>query len=389
VSAGVWIFVLAILVVIMVHESGHFFVAKLFGFKATKFFLGFGPTLWSVQRGETEYGVKALPLGGFVKIAGMNPYEDLAPQDRARSYPSKPRWQRALLLLAGSATHWILVFVVLVPTLLWIGLPTARGSNVLYAVQKSSPAVAAGLEPGDRIVEVGGTAADSWPDIRSYIRARGGRTATFVVARDGEHRELSARLWWAIYSRDGQLAQFERDRSELRPLRSGEDVVGFLGVSPEPLYESFGFGEAVAQSGRTTWLLTTRSVQGIGSFFGQVFDGTLFSKLSAEGPRTGASEPIGIVGGARIAGETFERGRYLELILSMCGLVISVAILNLLPLPPLDGGHLAVVAFEAVTRRTVDLRRLIPIAAAVISFFVLVFLAMLYLDLARPIEVPF
>ncbi len=101
----VTLFVISIVVAIMLHEFGHYATAKLFGMKVEKFFLGFGPTLWSFRRGDTEYGVKAIPAGGFVKIVGMNPYEDVAPEDESRSYPNKPRWQRAIMIAAGPATH--------------------------------------------------------------------------------------------------------------------------------------------------------------------------------------------------------------------------------------------------------------------------------------------
>src|SRR5919106_2539157 len=133
-SARILIFIVGILVVVMIHESGHFLMAKLFDFKATKFFVGFGPTLWSTQRGETEYGVKALPLGGFVKIVGMNPYEEVAPEDESRSYPNKPKWQRALVLVAGSATHWVVAFVLLVFAAIAIGFPTGDATTVIESV---------------------------------------------------------------------------------------------------------------------------------------------------------------------------------------------------------------------------------------------------------------
>src|ERR687895_1916200 len=126
---GIWYFVVALLVVVMVHEAGHFLVAKAFDFKATKFFVGFGPTLWSFHRGETEYGIKALPLGGFVKIVGMNPYEEVPPEDQPRAYPNKPIWQRALLLVAGSATHWVVAFIILLITAMTIGFPTGSATN--------------------------------------------------------------------------------------------------------------------------------------------------------------------------------------------------------------------------------------------------------------------
>src|ERR687895_431164 len=146
---GIWYFVVALLVVVMVHEAGHFFVAKLFDFKATKFFVGFGPTLWSTQRGETEYGVKAIPAGGFVKIVGMNPYEEIPAVDQPRAYPNKPRWQRALLLVAGSATHWVIAFVILFVTAMTIGFPTEQLANSVAAVQSGTPASEAGIQEGD------------------------------------------------------------------------------------------------------------------------------------------------------------------------------------------------------------------------------------------------
>jgi membrane-associated protease RseP (regulator of RpoE activity) len=386
---GIWLFVVAILVVVMVHEGGHFLVAKAFDFQATKFFVGFGPTLWSYRRGETEYGVKALPLGGFVKITGMNPYEEVPERDRSRSYPNKPRWQRALVLLAGSATHWVLVFAVLVPTLMLIGVPTGEGSNELYAVQSRSPAAEAGLAPGDRIVGVGGRPTQSWDEIRAYIRASGGEEATFTVERDGARRTVEADLWWAVYDRRDRPVELAPEQSQLGAPRPGEEVVGFLGVSPQPAYETASLPDALAGAARRTWTYTELSVRGIGEVFGQVFDGRLWAALAGSGERAPDEGPLGIVGASRIADESVDRGQYLAFIELIASFTIFVGLMNLLPLPPLDGGHLAVVGYEAVTKRTVDVRKLIPLAAAVISFFVLLFVAVLYLDLARPIKIPF
>jgi membrane-associated protease RseP (regulator of RpoE activity) len=385
---GIWYFVIAILVVVMVHEAGHFLVAKAFDFKATKFFVGFGPTLWSVHRGETEYGIKALPLGGFVKIVGMNPYEEVAPEDAARSYPTKPRWQRTLVLLAGSATHWFVVMALLIPTLMFLGLPSREPSTELDSLQPGSPAAEAGLRPGDDIVGVGGRPTDSWPEIRNYIRARAGKKATFMVERDGDTRTVAATLGWALYDRRGRPLDSAASRAGLRAPGPGEEVVGFLGVAPKPAFQTFTFTGAVARAAQRTWLYTTLSVRGIGQVFGQVFDGTLWNALAGEGPRAPDEGPIGLVGAAGIADESVDRGQYLAFIELIASFTIFVGIMNLLPLPPLDGGHIAVVAYEAVTKKTVDLRKLIPVAAAVISFFVLLFLAVLYLDLARPIKVP-
>src|SRR5918992_1889294 len=198
VSFGVILFILAILVVVMVHESGHFLVAKAFGFKAIKFFVGFGPTLWSVQKGETEYGVKAIPAGGFVKILGMSPYEEIDPEDEPRTYPNKPRWQRALLLVAGSATHWVVAFVLLVVAIMTIGLPTGLSNQVAEVTTTikgvETPAGKLGIEPGDRIVAVGGSQTSSWAEIRRYIRAHAGREADFSIEHNGDVRTVTVEL---------------------------------------------------------------------------------------------------------------------------------------------------------------------------------------------------
>ncbi|MGH2730980.1 MAG: M50 family metallopeptidase [Actinomycetota bacterium] len=387
---GVILLVIAILVVVMVHESGHFLVAKMFGFKATKFFLGFGPTLWSTTKGETEYGVKAFPLGGFVKIVGMNPYEEVPPEDVPRAYTSKPRWQRALLLVAGSATHWVVAFVLLVVALMTIGLPTGVTNEVAEVTTMidgvETPAGELGIEPGERIVAVGGSRTSSWTEIRRYIRAHAGEHAEFTIEDDGESRTVTVELGTAIFDERGGLVEYvppteEVDRSK------GETTAGFLGVAAEEDYDTEGVTGAISESGKITWDVTKSSVGAIDNVFLPVFNGELIDALSGgERPSDGA---VGLVGVGRIAGATVDEGRYLDLIGLIVGFTIFVGIMNLLPLPPLDGGHLAVLAYESVTRKEVDIRKLIPIAAAVISFFVLLFLAVLILDIADPIETPF
>ncbi|MBA3431936.1 MAG: site-2 protease family protein [Actinobacteria bacterium] len=391
---GVLLFIAAILTVVMIHEAGHFIVAKHYGFKATQFFIGFGPTLWSTRRGETEYGVKALPLGGFVKILGMNPYEEIAPEDRSRAYSSKPAWQRALVLVAGSATHWVVAFVLLVVTTMTIGFPTGDATNRVAAVETlvgggQTPALEAGLRPGDVIVGVGGDATNTWGEIRSYIRGRGGKPAEFTIERDGATRTLEATLGRAVFASSGRLRSYVGPGEPLPERRPGDEVVGFLGVQPQPEFQTQGFPGAVVEAGERTWEVTMLSVRGIGDVFGMVFGGELWDAVTGNGTRAVDEGPLGLVGAGRIAGETVATGNYLQFIGLIVGFTIFVGLMNLLPLPPLDGGHLAVVAYEAISGKAVDLRRLIPVAAAVISFFVVLFLAVLYLDLARPIRVPF
>ena len=391
---GLLIFIAAILTVVMIHEGGHFLVAKAFDFKATKFFVGFGPTLWSVERGETEYGVKALPLGGFVKIVGMNPYEDVPPEDQPRSYPNKPRWQRALVIVAGSATHFLVAFVLLFFTFFAIGFPTDEPTSKLSAVSDridgtETGAGRAGLEPGDRIAAIGDIRDPSWEQISGYIEAHGGDAIAIVVERDGETFTRTVTLGRALFSRDGVPVEYAEPGDELPAPKPGQEVGGFLGVSPEVKVEKEGFFGAIGQAGWWTWETTTLSVEGMGEVFTMVFGGELWDALTGEGPRTIDEGPLGIVGAGRIASESVSTGEELDLIALIVGFTVFVGLMNLLPLPPLDGGHLAVIAYEAVTKKTVDVRKLIPIAAAVISFFVILFVAVLYLDLARPIQSPF
>ena len=391
---GVLLFVAAILVVVMIHEAGHFLVAKAFDFKATKFFVGFGPTLWSTTRGETEYGVKALPLGGFVKIVGMNPYEQVEAADVPRSYPNKPRWQRALVLVAGSATHWLVAFVLLVATAVAIGFPTGEATTTVAQVTESlggetTPAGETDLRSGDRILALDGRGVESWDEVSSYIKDRAGEDITLTVERDGERRTVAARLGTAVFDAEGNVVAYAPPGGRAPEPPAGGTEGGFFGVSPEPEFRKEGLGGAIAEAAGQTWELTTLSVTGIGEVFSMVFDGTLWEALTGEGERQPTEGPLGLVGAGRIAGATIQAGDWLNFIGLIVSFTIFVGLMNLLPLPPLDGGHLAVLAWEAVTGKAVDVRKLIPLAAAVISFFVVLFLAVLYLDLARPVQLPF
>jgi membrane-associated protease RseP (regulator of RpoE activity) len=392
-NLGVLIFIVAILVVIMIHEGGHFLVAKAFGFKASQYFLGFGPTVWSFKKGETEYGVKALPLGGFVKIVGMNPYEEVPPEDEPRAYGNKPRWQRALVIVAGSATHFVVAFFILLVAAMTLGFPTEKPSNKLATVQteidgKPSPASEAGLHLGDTIVGVGGRSTDSWFTIRDYIRSHGGQRATFTVAREGEDLDVVARLGTAIFDSSGKFVEYAPPGESLRATKPGETVAGFLGVQPDSIYETEGPVGAVGAAASQTWLATTESVKGMGDMFGQIFGGEIVDALKGSGERNFDEGPTGIIGAGRIASKTLEANRPIDLVYLIVYFTVFVGIMNLLPLPPLDGGHLAVIGYEGITRKKVDVRKLIPIAAAVIAFFVVLFFAVIYLDLARPLRLP-
>ncbi|MGH3742575.1 MAG: M50 family metallopeptidase, partial [Micromonosporaceae bacterium] len=217
-TLGVVLFALGIFVSICLHEAGHMYTAKAFGMKVTRYFAGFGPTLWSFRRGETEYGLKAIPAGGFVKIVGMTPLEEEAevgPEDRHRVFWRKPLWQRTVVLCAGSLTHFLLGFLILWFTAVFVGLPntadaSAPASRVeIGAVEKcvatkwqydpeqkmprpcepgkdpKSPAAQADLRPGDVIVTFDGKRVSSWNGLVAKVRAAGGERVSLSYQRDG------------------------------------------------------------------------------------------------------------------------------------------------------------------------------------------------------------
>lgn len=392
-NAGVLIVIVAILVVIMIHELGHLLAAKAFGFKATKYFLGFGPRIWSIKRGETEYGIAAIPAGGYVKIVGMNPYEEVSEEDQPRSYPNKPKWQRALVVAAGPATHWVVAFLLLTVAMMTIGIQTDEPTNQVNAISvrtegstERTAAAEAGIRPDDRIVAIDGDRTTEWEDISDFIRTHPDERASLTLERDGEERTVDVHFGKAIFNADGDVVAYAGPGDDIREPEAGEELVGFLGVEPATFFDKKGFFEAIGSAGSEVGATTVASVKGIGRIFVTVFNGDLFAEVAGTGEREITEDSaVGIVGFVRFAGDIFELGRVYDLVLIIVQFTILVGLMNLLPLPPLDGGHLAVVAYEGITDKTVDIRKMIPVAAAVIAFFLVLFVAVLYLDIFRPL----
>src|SRR5579863_1679353 len=172
----------------MLHETGHFVAAKRFGMKCTRYFVGFGPTIWSFGRGETEYGIKALPVGGFVKIVGMTSMDDVDPEDEARSFRRAPGWQRLIVLAAGSFMHFVLAAVLIFGLALTVGI-----ENECTSAQ--SPAQVAGLKVGDQVTSFDGTPVSTWTQLSSKIlKAKPGVPVTLTVLRDGQSLTLRTAL---------------------------------------------------------------------------------------------------------------------------------------------------------------------------------------------------
>ncbi|HEU5264925.1 MAG TPA: M50 family metallopeptidase [Gaiellaceae bacterium] len=367
---GVFIFIFAVLLAIGIHEAGHFATAKWFKIKVDRFFIGFGPKLWSMKRGETEYGVSAFPIGGYVRIAGMNPLEEIPPEERSRTFKAKPAWQRAIVLAAGSVTHFLVALIIIAAILATAGEPDFDNPTLTIgavgpcAGEDEAPSELAGLKAGDRVVSVAGESVTEWRQVQEAIRNRSpGQTIDIVVERDGRQRSFNATLGGC--ERDGR-------------------TIAFLGVSPEFATVERPVGSAIvtatARVGTGMW----DSLVAFKNIFSPSTLGRLFKVAVGQEERR-PEDPATVVGIGKTSGDLARQGDFVGLFLLVAGFNVFVGVANLLPLPPLDGGHLAVLGFEKLTRREVDMRKLIPITAMVLTVFGMLFLLLLYTDIVNPL----
>jgi membrane-associated protease RseP (regulator of RpoE activity) len=366
---GVLFFIFFVLVAIAFHEFGHFATAKAFGIKVDKFFIGFGPKLWSTKRGETEYGVSAFPIGGYVKIAGMSPLDEIGPDDEGRTFKAKPAWQRAIVLAAGSFTHFLVALIIIASILAFAGEtdldhPTlAIGAVGSETPGEVTPSQQAGLKPGDTVVSVAGTTVRRWQEVQQAIRNHPAETVTIVVLRNGEQLTLHATL--QVHERDGKK-------------------IGFLGVSPKFRVIHRSAPEAIGAAGSQVASGMKDSLAAFGKIFRPSTLGRLFKVAAGSEPRS-VDDPATVVGIGKASGDLARQGDWVGLFLLVAGFNIFVGVANLLPLPPLDGGHLAVLTYEKIRRRDVDMRKLLPITAMVLTAFGTLFILLLYLDIVKPL----
>jgi membrane-associated protease RseP (regulator of RpoE activity) len=377
------LFIVVIIGAIMLHEFGHFLTAKLFGMKVTQFFVGFGPTLWSVDTGETEYGVKGIPAGGYVKIVGMTPWEEVDPADDGRLFYQQAPWKRLIVLSAGSFTHVVLAILLLFSALAFVGLPGEDATTQIRAITADSPAATAGLRAGQTITAVDGVPTDSFDDVRTAVEDKFGDTVAVTVGQGSSQRTVDVTL----------------DVAHPNPDFDGR---GFLGVAPRFIDEPLGVVEgakATFSGDFSIWSLTTATVDGLAQVFSFQGLGQFFGSVGAEGPRQ-ADSVTSLVGAGQIVNEYGSQGDIFAVLLILGQLNLVLGLLNMLPLPPLDGGHVAVMAVEEAVNgarrfrsRSGESRRpkfhlnpsvVTPIALTVIAFFLVLTTTALYLDITSP-----
>ena len=220
-SAGFTIlaFALVISVVVFFHELGHLLVGKALGVKALRFSIGFGPRLFGFKGKETEYRVSLLPLGGYVKFAGDNPYEEVAPEDRGRGFLEQPPWKKGLIAFAGPAANFILAIVLYI---LVFATPHPDLAAKVGYVKPQSPAAQAGLHSGDRIVAIDGERVDGWSDLQERIRSHLGQPLTMEIERDGAR--LSLRLVPAIHEETNPIETVKHGRIGISPVPRAAEV---------------------------------------------------------------------------------------------------------------------------------------------------------------------
>jgi membrane-associated protease RseP (regulator of RpoE activity) len=399
-KVGVWALVVLVglLVSITLHELGHFIAAKRAGMQVTEFFLGFGPRVWSMRRGETEYGLKLLPAGAYVRIVGMHNLEEVPPEDEGRTYRQAGLKDRLCTVVAGVAMNaaiavaliWVLLAVVGVDGGRLLATPELPAR--LDRVFSGSPAAAAGLEAGDRIVTVEGRSIEDFEDLRETVQPRMGETLDVGYVRDGEARTTT--ITPGRYAVPGG--------------GSGCGLGVTSDVQTDPV-ERVNPAVAVPQSFVELGHFTGLTVQGLGRFFspsGLNDYGNQVANAGNEGEpqrcvpvapasagSSGSDSPnriLSLVGLFQVGTEAPN----IEVMLFLFAVLnITLAVVNLIPLLPFDGGHIAIAIYEGVqerrrrmqTRYFADVARLLPLTYVVVLLLFALFVSSIYLDIASPI----
>ncbi|MGI9649360.1 MAG: M50 family metallopeptidase [Acidimicrobiia bacterium] len=356
--------VIGLFAAIFFHEAAHFAAAKAFGMQVTEFFAGFGPRLWSFRRGETEYGIKLfVPLGGYVKITGMSPVEEVDPEVEHRTYRGSVFWKKSVVVLAGVGANFLLAFLIFYFVFAVVGVAEteSRVGTVILELDDGTPTPASlsDLESGDLILSVDGEEVEYWGDLLDELRDKADVELVLVVERDG-----------ATFTTT--LTPAEREGR------------GFVGIAiPDAVTRTLGPGAALSRTVEIYWQSIEASVGAVGSLLWPPNLIDLFGD-AVEGTDPGNGRPVTVVGLVGESSNIFDAAGWAGIFYLIAGLNIIVGLFNVLPLFPLDGGHFAVAAYEKLRGKPVDVEKLVPLAVGVIMFFVSIFLLGLWFDLFGP-----
>ncbi|MDO0925467.1 site-2 protease family protein [Streptomyces sp. TG1A-8] len=424
---GIVVFAVGLLVSIAWHELGHLSTAKLFGIRVPQYMVGFGPTVWSRTKGDTEYGVKAVPLGGYIRMIGMFPpdgsgrvtarstspwrgmiedartaaYEELKPGDETRMFYTRKPWKRVIVMFAGPFMNLVLAVALFLTVLMGFGIQqqTTTVASVSPCViaqsqnrdtcrksDPASPAADAGIRRRDRIVSFDGRPTGDWNTLSDLIRDSAGKTVPIVVDRDGRRLTLHATIATNLVTRKDSSGNYVK----------GYVKAGFLGFSAATGVTRLDLGDSV------TWM-TERvgdAVDSLAALPGKI--PALWDAAFGDGPREPDS-PMGIVGAARVTGEIATLDipasqQVAMFVMLLAGFNLSLFLFNMLPLLPLDGGHIAGALWESLRRGVArvlrrpdpgpfDVAKLMPVAYVVAGIFVCFTLLVLVADVVNPVKI--
>ncbi|MFE0490549.1 M50 family metallopeptidase [Streptomyces griseoaurantiacus] len=425
---GIVVFAVGLLISIAWHELGHLSTAKMFGIRVPQYMVGFGPTVWSRKKGETEYGIKAVPLGGYIRMIGMFPpgpdgrvearstspwrgmiedareqsFEELQPGDEKRLFYTRAPWKRVIVMFAGPFMNLILAVAVFLGVMMTFGVQdqTTTVSKISDCVIQQSenrtkcakddpaaPAKAAGLQPGDRIVGFNGTRITDWSVLQNDIRHHPGEDVALTVEREGRQIDLKAHLI------RNQVSKTDSDGAYVQ----GEYVyAGFLGFTPATGIVQQSFGQSVDRMGD----MMENGVESLIALPGKI--PALWDAAFGDGPRD-ADSPMGVVGAARVGGEVFTLDippsqQIAMMLLLVAGFNLSLFLFNMLPLLPLDGGHIAGALWESLRRNLArvlrrpdpgpfDVAKLMPVAYVVAGIFLCFTALVLVADVVNPVKI--
>ena len=379
VNIWMFVFVVGLVISIFLHELGHYLTARWTGMKVTQFFLFFGPRLWSFRRGETEYGVRALPLGAFVRIIGMNRMDDVEPGDESRSYRQQSFPKRLLVISAGSIMHILIAIVLLFGVYSTQGEITAQDEPrvIVGAAAQELPAWAAGIRDDDEIVSVGGAAVTNSVELGDTVRTfEPGDVVDLVVIRDGETLTIPVGL-------GANTSVPEND-----PL-FGTALLGVRSFSP-PLYQQHGIVGSATNAVTDIFPVSWESTKGIVKVLNPV---NLVEQLTDTENADPTGRPTTIYGITTVSDDVGEAGGLAGVLYMLAILNVFVGVFNMMPLLPLDGGHAAIAAYERIQEKRrrmsgryfADVERLMPFAMGVIVVLAMLMFTGLYLDITQPI----
>ncbi|MFD7645455.1 M50 family metallopeptidase [Kitasatospora sp. NPDC059795] len=426
---GVLIFVIGLLFSIAWHELGHLSTAKLFGIRVPQYMVGFGKTIWSTKRGETEYGLKAIPFGGYIRMIGMFPpgadgritkrssspwrsmiedareasYEEVRPGDETRLFYTRKPWKRVIVMFAGPGMNLILSIGLFLTLFMGIGVqqsvptvqsvsecvvPVSQKTDTCKPEDAKSPANLAGLRAGDTVLSFGGVQIHDYPQLSNLIRDSAGKQVAIEVRhKDGGLATLNADIT------TNTLQALDKDNN---PVKGRTVTAGFLGITPATGVHHLSLGESVDQMDS----MARHSVESLAQLPGKIPG--LWHAVVDGAPRE-TDSPIGMVGAARLGGDVFamdlpatqQLAFFVQL---LAGINLMLFLFNMLPLLPLDGGHIAGALWESLRRGAArvlrrpdpgpfDVARLMPLAYVVAGVFICFTALVMAADIINPVRI--